>query len=164
MLSSVKRLSQDMTADLVISTPFGDSFIPVRVLSHHLDSNHGMVAHVIPLSIPITRVTPSPEGESARRGEGRGEGSEEITEIIVPFSTLTNFRPTFPQSEEEGRGEGSEGKSASLSEVQGEGLDITVRERIFTPISIRRIPISPSTLGEGRGEGSGEGKGEEVQS
>jgi len=86
MLSSVKRLSLEMTADLVISTPFGDSYIPVRVLSHHVDSQHGLVAHIMPLSIPITNTSPTPEGEDA----------EVVKDIIVPFSTLTNFRPTSP--------------------------------------------------------------------
>ncbi len=93
MLSSVKRLSLEMTADLVISTPFGDSYIPVRVLSHHVDSQHGLVAHVIPLAFP------SPAGEGQGEGQSptpEGEGSEEIKEIIVPFSTLINFRPTSP--------------------------------------------------------------------
>jgi hypothetical protein len=109
-----------MTADLVTETPTGEITTRVRVLSYHLDCEHGLIAHIIPLSFPsiegeegtqLDAQLPSPLGEG--QGEGyQGEGVPGVG-FFVPFSTLTNIRHDLkpeahtPSPVGEGRGEGS---------------------------------------------------------
>lgn len=120
MLSSMKPFSRLMTADLVTETPTGEITTRVQVLSYHLDCEHGLIAHIIPLSFPqiegeestqLDATSPSP------RGEGRDEGvqAESVPGVgfFVPFSTLTNIRHA-PSPKGEGKGEGSLRDGGSL--------------------------------------------------